>query len=50
MNWKNFRAWFEVFDGERFDERIERDAAGGKHDRLSDQALADFRKGRAREL
>ena len=47
---EKFRAWFEVFDGEQFDERIARDAAGGKLDRLSDQALADFRKGRAREL
>jgi hypothetical protein len=45
-----FREWFEAFDGARLDEKIERDAASGKLDRLADQALADFRNGRAREL
>jgi hypothetical protein len=42
-----FRAWFEAV---RFDERIERDAKTGRLDRLAEQALADFRAGRAREL
>ncbi len=45
-----FRAWFERFDSARFDEKIERDAAAGKLDRLADHAIDDFRKGRAREL
>jgi hypothetical protein len=45
-----FRAWFEAFDGARFDEKIERDAKTGKLDRLAEQALADFQKGRTREL
>jgi hypothetical protein len=45
-----FRAWFEEFDAARFDQKIERDAKSGKLDRLADQALDDFRKGRAREL
>jgi hypothetical protein len=45
-----FRAWFEAFDAERFDRKIERDAGTGKLDRLADEALADFRKGRVREL
>jgi hypothetical protein len=45
-----FRAWFEAFDAARFDEKIARDAAGGRLDALAEQALADFRKGRAREL
>ncbi len=44
------RAWFEEFQAARFDERIERDAKSGKLDRLADQALADHRKGRSREL
>ncbi|MEZ5890034.1 MAG: hypothetical protein R3D52_07105 [Xanthobacteraceae bacterium] len=47
---EKFRAWFEAFDSAQFDEEIERDAASGKLDRLADQALADFRDGRAREL
>lgn len=45
-----FRAWFEAFDAARFDQKIERDAKAGKLDRLAEQALADFRQGRAREL
>jgi hypothetical protein len=45
-----FREWFEAFEGARFDEKIERDAKAGRLDRLAEQALADFQKGRAREL
>ena len=45
-----FRAWFEAFEAARFDEKIERDAKSGKLDRLAEQALADHRAGRAREL
>jgi hypothetical protein len=47
---ERFRAWFEAFDAARFDERIARDAASGRLDRLAEQALADYRQGRAREL
>jgi hypothetical protein len=45
-----FRAWFEAFDAARFDEKIERDARSGRLDALAEEALADFRQGRAREL
>jgi hypothetical protein len=45
-----FRAWFEAFDAARFDESIERDPKAGRLDRLAEQALTDFRAGRAREL
>jgi hypothetical protein len=45
-----FRAWFEDFQSARFDQKIERDARAGKLDALADEAAADFRKGRAREL
>ena len=45
-----FRAWFEAFEAERFDRKIARDANSGKLDRLADEALGDFRAGRAREL
>jgi hypothetical protein len=45
-----FRAWFEQFDAARFDQKITRDAESGKLDRLADEALDDFRKGRSREL
>jgi hypothetical protein len=45
-----FRAWFEEFDASQFDQKIERDAKAGRLDRLAEQALADFRIGRASEL
>lgn len=45
-----FRAWFEEFEAARFDQKIERDAKAGRLDRLAQQALEDFRTGRAREL
>jgi hypothetical protein len=45
-----FRQWFETLDAQRFDERIERDARAGKLDRMADEALADHRAGRTREL
>ena len=45
-----FRAWFEAFDAARFDEKIDQDAKAGRLDRLAEQATADFRAGRAREL
>lgn len=45
-----FRAWYEQFEAARFDQRIERDAKTGRLDQLAEQALADFRAGRAREL
>ncbi|HWX84856.1 MAG TPA: hypothetical protein VNZ48_14775 [Xanthobacteraceae bacterium] len=45
-----FRDWFERFDAARFDQKIERDAAAGRLDKPAEQAIDDFRKGRAREL
>jgi len=45
-----FRAWFEEFQAAHFDHKIERDAQSGKLDRFADEAVADFRKGNARDL
>lgn len=45
-----FRAWFEQFEADRFDRKIERDAQAGKLDRLANEALDDLQKGRIREL
>ncbi|HXQ40140.1 MAG TPA: hypothetical protein VN821_02665 [Candidatus Udaeobacter sp.] len=47
---RKFRAWFAEFEAARFDQAIERDAKAGRLDRLAEQALADYRAGRAREL
>jgi hypothetical protein len=44
------RAWFDDYQAARVDDKIARDAEAGKLDRLAEQALDDFRKGRAREL
>lgn len=45
-----FRAWFEAFEEAHFDKKIERDAEAGKLDGLAEQAAADYRQGRAREI
>ncbi len=45
-----FRAWFERFEADRFDCRIEQDSAAGRLNRLADEALAEFQSGAAREL
>ena len=36
--------------GDRFDQKIRKDAKEGKLDKLADQAISDYRSGRAREL
>jgi hypothetical protein len=45
-----FRAWFEAFDAGQFDAAIERDALAGKLDAPAEEALAEHRVGRSREL
>ena len=45
-----FREWFDAFEAERFDARIDEDAALGRLDRLADEALADLRRGDVRPL
>ncbi len=45
-----FRAWFEVFDADRFDAAIERDAAAGRLDTFAEEALTAHRAGHSRDL
>ena len=45
-----FRAWFESFDAALFDRKLEQDVKNGKLDKLADDAISDFKKGRSREL
>ena len=45
-----FRTWFDAFDADRFDRKIERDARAGTLDRLADQAIEELRKDPARQL
>lgn len=45
-----FRAWFDEFQAQLFDDQIERDANAGKLDKFAEEALRAHREGRSREL
>lgn len=45
-----FRRWFLEFDTAAWDAQIEADAAAGKFDALAEEALAEYRNGKAREI
>jgi hypothetical protein len=45
-----FRRWFAEFDAAAWDAQTESDAAAGKLDALAEEALAEYRTGKAREL
>jgi hypothetical protein len=45
-----FRRWFLEFDAAIWDAQIETDAAAGKFDALAEEALKEYRSGKAREM
>ena len=45
-----FRAWFEQFDAERFDQALEQGAQAGKLDAFAEEALSAYRAGQTRDL
>ncbi len=45
-----FRRWFLEFDAAAWDAQIEGDAAAGKFDALAEEALTEYRAGKAREI
>ena len=45
-----FRAWFQTFDMDRWDRQIAEDTAAGKLDKLAEEAIAEHRAGRVKEL
>jgi hypothetical protein len=45
-----FRRWFTEFDASKWDAQIEADAISGKLDALANEALAEYRSGKVREL
>ena len=45
-----FRAWFEKFDSATWDSQFEDDAKSGKLDKIAEQAIDDFKKGKCKEL
>ena len=45
-----FRAWFVEFDHVLWDRQIESDAKSGRLDRLANEALADYKAGKAKKI
>jgi hypothetical protein len=45
-----FRAWFVEFDDVLWDRQIQADAKTGKLDPLVNEALADYKTGKARKI
>ncbi|MCW0001639.1 hypothetical protein OE766_25805 [Pararhizobium sp. YC-54] len=45
-----FAAWFDELQAERWDIQFEQDAKSGALDALADDALAEFKAGRSRNL
>ncbi len=46
----NFRKWFEEFDAEVWDKQFENDVKSGKLDKLTQQAISDYKAGKCKEL
>ena len=44
------RNWFEEFAAARWDKQIEADAKAGKLDAIAAKAMADYKKGKCKEL
>jgi len=47
---RRFRAWYEKFDSDAWDEQIEEDSFSGKLDALAEAAIADHKAGKTRQL
>jgi len=45
-----FREWFDEFEAQVWDKQFEADATSGKLDKFANQAIADFRAGKCKEL
>jgi hypothetical protein len=50
QDFAKFRAWFLELDDRLWDQQIAEDLEAGKLDGLINEALEDFRAGRAREI
>jgi hypothetical protein len=46
----DFRDWFSRFDAEVWDAQFEEDVKAGRLDALAEEALADLRAGRCRDI
>jgi hypothetical protein len=47
---QRLRQWFADVDYQRWDKQIEQDVADGKLDALAEEASAEFRVGKCREI
>lgn len=47
---RQFRAWYEKFDSDAWDEQIEKDIEAGKLDALAEAAIADHKTGKTNKL
>jgi hypothetical protein len=45
-----FREWFHAFEQDEWDHQIARDAESGKLDKFAEEAIADYKAGRVKEL
>ncbi|MCX6038761.1 MAG: hypothetical protein NTW99_12915 [Chloroflexi bacterium] len=45
-----FREWFDEFEAQVWDKQFETDAKSGKLEKISEQALNNYRAGKAKEL
>lgn len=45
-----FGDWFHRFDMDEWDRQIARDAEDGRLDRFAEEAIADYKAGRVKEL
>ena len=43
-------AWLQELEHARWDQQLEKDVADGKLDKFAEQAIRDFRAGRARKV
>jgi hypothetical protein len=45
-----FRDWFRKYDPDEWDRQIEEDVRGGKLDALAEEAIAEHKAGRTKEI
>jgi hypothetical protein len=45
-----FRRWFRDYDSDAWDRQIEEDVRAGKLDKLAEEALAEHRAGKSKEI
>ena len=47
---EQFRKWFDEFDAKVWDKQFENDVMSGRLDKIAENAIADFDKGKFKEL